>query len=143
MNEHRCHADTVNVNAATASTAKTDASAPASTTGEKQPGKQLEVDDLLIAGAKVKAKVTGRVNKDISLTIPDVHLTGLGKGGEGITAAELTRKILAQVSDETIKALKASVTELGKEAAQDAANKAVDKGVDKLKKKGLGGLLGK
>jgi hypothetical protein len=138
-----------NVNAMTASAANTGTNAPAAASpGGKKPAKKLEVDDLLITGAKVHANLTGIVNKEITLPLPDIHLTDLGKNNDGLTAADLTQKVLGEVTTGTIKALTAAVTDLGKDvtgAAKDAAQnagKAAGEGVDKLKK-GIGGLFGK
>lgn len=140
-----------------AAAADNSTNAPAAATpAEKKAAKKLEVDDLLITGARVHASITGLVNREISLTLPDIHLTGLGTGGDGITAADLTQKVLGEITAGTVKALASSVTELGKNAAdaaknmvQDAAtgalqnsSNAVGESVDKLKK-GLGGLIGK
>ena len=129
------------------------ASTPAAS-GNK-PGKKLEVDDFLISGAKVHASITGIPGlavKEITVPIPDIHFSDLGKGNDGITAGELVQKILGQVTADTVKALANSVSDLSKNltgAAKDilsgaAANgtNAVGAGVDTLKK-GLGGLFGK
>ncbi len=146
-----------NVNAMAGAANKADAKANAAAApGEKKPGKKFEVDDLLIARAKVHANLTGLVNKEITLTLPDIHLTDLGKGNDGITAADLTQKILHEITADTIKALASTATNLAKDAANAAksavqdvasgavtnAGKAAGESVDKLKK-GLGGLLGK
>lgn len=106
------------------------------------------MDDFLISGAKIHAHLTGLVNKEIILPLPEIHLTGLGQGNDGITAAELTRKVLGAITTGTLKALAGSVTDLGKNltgAATDAAQnagKAAGEGVNQVKK-GLGGLFGK
>lgn len=139
-----------NVNALTASANKADAQANAAAApGAKKPAKKLEVDDFLISGAKVHANlITGLVNKQITVTLPDIHFTGLGKGSDGITTADLTQKVLHEITADTIKALTAVVADLTKDltgAAQDAvkdAGKNATESVDKLKK-GLGGFLGK
>jgi hypothetical protein len=145
-----------NVNPATAA-ADQSTNAPASATpAEKKAARKLQVDDLLIAGAKVHANLTGLVNQPIDLTLPDIHLTNLGQGADGITAADLTQKVLNQVTADTIKALVSAAGDLGKNAAnaakaaaQNAVNgvlqngsNTVGQGVDQLKKS-LGGLLGK
>jgi len=128
--------------------------APAAT-GASKPGKKLEVDDFLISGAKVHASITGipGVNiKEITVTIPDIHFSDLGKGNDGITAGELVQKILGEVTAGTVKALASSVSDLGKNLTGAATGilsgavgngtNAVGAGVDTLKK-GLGGLFGK
>jgi hypothetical protein len=136
-----------NVNASAGSGSAAASNAPAS--GAAKPGKKFEVDDLLLTGVKVHAIINGIVSKDFTLTIPDIHLTDLGKDSDGITAADLTKKILSQITTNTIKAVGDYAKTLVGGAAGDIfkngtsnAGKAVDDGAAKIKK-GLGGLLGK
>jgi uncharacterized protein involved in outer membrane biogenesis len=81
-----------------------------------KPGKKLEVDDFLITGAKVH--FNGAV-----LPLPDIHFSHLGTGPEGITAGDLTQKVLGEITTATLKAVTESLTNLGKGAA-DAAKDA-------------------
>jgi hypothetical protein len=102
-----------------------------STPAEKQAGRKLQVDDFLITGAKV------HVSGTLTIPLPDIHLTDLGKGPDGITAADLTRRVLDEVVTGTLKAVANSATEIGKGAANtatDAAGKAT-KGISDLFKK--------
>ncbi len=119
-----------------ASPASTSTSASQTTPGAAGPSKKLEVDDFLIAGAKVHVQLTGLVSKSLDLTLPDIHMTDLGKGTDGITAGELTQDVLQQVITATIKAVG--------EAASNVpiSGKDLNGTVDKLKS-GLGGILGK
>jgi hypothetical protein len=135
-----------------AGSAKADAAAPAATPADKKAGKKLQVDDFLISGAKVHASITGIPGvdlKEITVPIPDIHFSDLGKGPEGITAAELTQLVLKNISAETMKAVGDNAKNLLGDAAKNVLSgvatngvKAVGAGVDSLKK-GLGGLLGK
>ncbi len=59
------------------------------------PGKKLEVDDFLITGAKLHLSITGLGSSTVPL--PAIHLTDLGTGEAGITAAELTKRILTAI----------------------------------------------
>jgi len=120
-----------NVNAAAASLQSPFTSQSATTAAPAKPGKKLEVDDILITGAKV------HFNGVTLPTLPDIHLTDLGKGPDGITAAELTKEVLAQVTDETLKAVAKAATNLGKDAG-----KTVGAGVNKITT-GIGGLIKK
>ena len=108
---------------------------------EKKPGKKLEVDKFSITDAKVHVRLAG---KELTLTLPPIELTDLGKGPDGITAGDLTQKVLSQVTADTIKAVASEATKLGKDAANTAKDVLKDAGgsVDKLKK-GVGGLFGK
>jgi hypothetical protein len=123
----------------------------ASPGGQKKPAKKLEVDDFIIAGAQVHANLTGLVNKELTLPLPEIHLTDLGKGTDGITAADLTQKVLSQITAATVAALVQNAANLGQDALKTARGAAsgllqnssngVGESVNKLKK-GLGGLLG-
>lgn len=130
-----------NVNALTASADQAVTNAP---TGAKQPAKKLEVDDFLLTGAKVHANITGFINREITLTLPDIHLTNLGQGSDGITAPDLTKKVLDEITTGTITALVGAVADLGKgmTGAAKGAVQGAAKGADKLKS-GLGSLFGK
>jgi len=128
--------------------------APAAS-GASKPAKKLQVDDFLISGAKVHASITGIPGvgaQEITVPIPDIHFSNLGTGPEGITAGELTKKVLGEITTATVKALASSVSDLGKNLTGAAKNilsgatangtNAVGAGVDTIKK-GLGGLFGK
>lgn len=117
-----------NVDAFTSSGAPT-TNAPAET-GPKKPGKKLEVDDFLITGAKVHFN-------GATIPLPDIHLTNLGTGPDGITPAALTKEVLGQITTTTIKTVAASATEAGK-----AAGKAIGTEAGKIRK-GIGDLFKK
>ncbi len=86
------------------------AAAAATNAAAKSPAKsakKIEVDDFLITNAKVNFN-------GATVILPDVHLTDLGKGTDGITAADLTRQVLKALTTATVKALANSATEVGK-----------------------------
>lgn len=116
-----------NVNAftggAAAKPAGTNAPAPA---GAQKPGKKLEVDDFLITGATVQFN-------GATLPLPDIHFSDLGQGTEGITAGDLIKKILGEITTASVKAAAGSVGNAGKALGNEAGKIG----------KGLGGLLGK
>ena len=114
-----------NVNAFTGGAKPAGTNAPAKPAGEK-PAKKLEVDNILITGAKVRFNGT-------TLPLPDIHLTDLGKGKDGITPAELFADILDQISLGTVKAIAGSVGDAGK-AIGDEATKAA-KSIENIFKK--------
>jgi uncharacterized protein involved in outer membrane biogenesis len=105
---------------------------------EKAPTKQeqttktkLQVDDLVITGGKVH--VAAALVGSTTVPLPEIHLKDLGQGPEGITPAELSKKILSAVLDATTKAVVANVGKL------PDAGKAIGTGaVDQLKKAGGG-----
>jgi uncharacterized protein involved in outer membrane biogenesis len=126
-----------NVSAFTGGSAAKPAETNAPAKGAAKPAKKLEVDDFLITGAKVHFN-------GATLPLPDIHFTNLGTGPEGITAGDLTQKILGEVTTATLKAVVESVSNLGKGAADAAkdAGKTLGNEAGKIGKS-LGGLFGK
>jgi uncharacterized protein involved in outer membrane biogenesis len=111
--------------------------------------KKLQLDHFLMSGVKVTAIVTGLEGQPFSVTIPDIEFNNLGAGPEGITAAELTQKILEKISAESIETIGKRCKEIAAETANnlikgatDNAGKAVNEGADKLQK-GLNNFLKK
>ena len=94
------------------------------------PAKKLEVDDFLISDAKV-------LFNGVTLPLPPVHLTNLGTGPDGITAADLSKQVFSDLTSAIIKAVASSATDIGKDAG-----KAANEGVNKIKS-GIGSLFGK
>lgn len=64
---------------------------------EQSAAKKLQVDDFLISGGQINVSAEFLKGKSISVPLPEVHLTNLGQGPEGITAAELAQRIFAQL----------------------------------------------
>ncbi len=74
------------------------------------PPPKIEVDDFLISGAKVNVNIQGVGNKTVPL--PDIHLTDLGKGNDGVTPQELIRSVLSIISSDTVKTVAANMVNL-------------------------------
>src|SRR5579862_8031756 len=113
-------------------------------TAQAKPSKKLEVDDLLITGAKVHVNLTDAGGKEMTLPLPPIHLSNLGKNPEGITIVDLTRSVLRAITTATLKEVGKSGTNIGKNAEgllKGAGNNAGTGTSNVLK--GLGNLLGK
>jgi hypothetical protein len=104
---------------------------PPKTAVPAKPGAKLEVDEFVITGGKI------HFGTGPTLPLPDIHLTDLGKGPDGITAADLTKTILSEVISGTLKAVESAGVSVGKDAG-----KAVGAGVNKITT-GLGGMFKK
>jgi hypothetical protein len=108
---------------------------------EEKAAKKLQVDDFAISGAKVHVNLTD-LNKSGVVSIPDIHLKDLGTGPEGITAGELTKRVLHEVERAAAKAAAGDLGKLGLTNvsgalgtnAADTAGK-VGEGLNKLLKK--------
>jgi hypothetical protein len=91
---------------------------PAAQPADSGPSKKLQVDDFLLKDAKLTVAITLPVVGQKSKTVPlqEIHLTDLGKGPEGITAAELTKAILSKIEEEAVKLAPAVIDDLKKGA---------------------------
>lgn len=110
---------------------------PKSAPADSGAAKKLQVDDFLISGAKVNVSMTMLGGKALMVTIPDIHFSALGTGPEGITAGELTKKVMNQINAETLKAVEKAVADLGKQATdilKSAVGKDATNSLDKTAK---------
>ena len=78
--------------------------------------KKYEVDDLVITGAKVQVVLMGTQERQV-ISLPDIHLTNLGTGGEGITASDLAQRVLAAITSATIESVAKTAANFDKNAA--------------------------
>jgi uncharacterized protein involved in outer membrane biogenesis len=89
-----------------------------STPVEKKASKKIEVDDFLMTATKVHVSlnIVGRQASG-TLSVPEIHLTGLGKDSDGITTAELTKKIVQAIESDVVKTVASQAGNLGKGTA--------------------------
>jgi len=126
-----------NLNATAASFQGTASPATNAPAAAAKPAKKIEVDDFLISGAKIHVTLTGLGGKTMDLPLPDIHLTDLGKGSDGMTPAELVSQVIKAITTSTVHEVTVAVSGLGKDAGK-AATGAVNKITS-----GLGGLFNK
>lgn len=86
--------------------------------------KKLQLDSLVVRGAKVNAQLNVPGVPALNLTLPDIELSNLGQGPEGITAAELVNQLISRITTQTLAAVADSATKLGKAVVEGAAGKA-------------------
>jgi uncharacterized protein involved in outer membrane biogenesis len=125
--------DNVNAIAKNGGPASTNTTAKAG----NEPGRKIEVDDFLITGAMVHVSLTGIGGKEMILPLPDIHLTNLGKDSAGITATDLTRRVLEAITTATVKTVANTATDISQ-----GTGKAAGEGVNKITS-GIGGLFKK
>jgi len=71
-----------------------------------------------VTGAEVQVVINGTgMSKPQVIPLPDIHLTDLGTGGDGITAADLTQRIMSAITSATIQSVAQTAANLGKNAA--------------------------
>jgi hypothetical protein len=105
--------------------------------------RKFQVDDFLIKDGKVHVSVKQLGAQTAIVSLPEIHLQDLGQGAEGITAAELTRKVLEIVQREAAQASSAAVAKIGQQALDVAQDMAKQGGSNALQNatKGLDGFL--
>jgi uncharacterized protein involved in outer membrane biogenesis len=79
---------------------------------------KFEVDDLVVTGAQVQVVINeAGMSKSQLISLPEIHLTDLGTDGDGITASDLTRRILSAISSTTLQTVVEASANLDKNAA--------------------------
>ena len=98
------------------------------------------MDDFQITNAKLNVSISGI---EQSLTLPTIHLSNLGTGPDGITAAELTKKVLGAIEDAAEKEVAGNFGDLNK--AAEKLTKSLGKNGGSLTNitKGLGNFFKK
>lgn len=105
---------------------------PASEEEKKATTRKLQVDDFLLTGAKVHVHSSLLQGKAATVSIPDIHLTNLGQGPEGITPAELTKRILREVLDGTLKNVGGELTKEVTSGLKNLGTNAMEKATKNL-----------
>ena len=115
---------------------------PAATNAAAQPAssRTFQVDDLVISNAKINGSFRLFAGKEISLnnvSVPEIHLTNLGTGPDGITAADLAQRVFSALTGAVLQELEKTAA-----SATSGAENLGKQGLNNVKK-GLGGLFGK
>ena len=100
--------------------------------GNKGAQRKLQVDEFVITGAKVHVAAT--MLGSATVPLPEIRLTNLGQSADGITAAELSRKVMSEIVAATTKAVAGNASDVGKGAADQLKKGASGIG-DLFKKK--------
>ena len=111
---------------------------------EAKAGRKLQVDDFVISGGKVHVSMTTLGGQAATIPLPEIHLTGLGQGPEGITPAELTKVVLQAIEKSAAQAASGAVGDIGKGATAltKDLNKTLSGSAGSITK-GIGGLFKK
>jgi uncharacterized protein involved in outer membrane biogenesis len=91
-------------------------SGPPATNAPPPLKEKFEVDDLTITGAKVQVALRGAQGQQ-EVLLPDIRVANLGTTGDGLTATELTCRILSAISSATMEVVAATAANLDKNAA--------------------------
>jgi uncharacterized protein involved in outer membrane biogenesis len=105
-------------------------SAPSSSPAK--PEKKFQINDLVITGAKLRVNTTLSAGRALTLSIPDIHLTDLGAGPQGITSVEVGQRALHAMLTAATKAVAKDASQLGKQAVSGGKG-AVKNATDSLR----------
>ncbi len=107
-------------------------------------GKKLQVDELTISNTKINLSMTILGGKSATIPLPDIKLTGLGQGADGVTPAEVIKVVIKEVMTKTTAAVGGFLSG-GAKAVTDAAKNVGGAAVDAAKgvPKGIGDLFKK
>lgn len=72
-------------------------------------GKKVIVEDFRSKGAKLNVSVTGLKGKQLSLPMPPIHLTDIGKESDGFSPLEFTKEIMGVVNKTVVAVVSSSV----------------------------------
>ena len=97
---------------------------PATEPAERPPGKKLQVDEIVVTGGKVTLAASMLGGKLSEARLPEIRLTNLGTGPEGITPADLGARVLAAVMDGAIQVSGDALAKAGQQAIDNAAKGA-------------------
>lgn len=100
-----------NVDAYTGQGKKKEKQAASPKEGDRE-GKKLVVENLYIRNGKVNVSASELQGKTASASLPEIHLTHIGKKTGGATAGELAEQVLAAIGQGAAKA--AASQEIGK-----------------------------
>ena len=109
---------------------KADAAKVATAKSSDASSKKVVIDDLLISNSELKVSV---INKDLSVPLPEIHLTNVGKDGKN-TVGEVFAVIMNAISVESIKTFSSSASGAIKDTIKDAKD-ALKAKADEVKSK--------
>jgi len=91
---------------------------PTKPESQSKSSRKLQVDNFVVTGGKINVSVTALGGKSATVPLPEIRLTGLGQGPDGITAAELTKRVLQEIEKKAAQAASGAVADLSKQAGE-------------------------
>ena len=83
---------------------------------EAKAAKELQVDDLLITGGRIRVSVTTLGGQAATAALPEIHRQNLGKDSDGITPGELAKILLEEIEKGATQAASGTVADIRKGA---------------------------
>jgi len=120
------------------------AGGPSTAAPGEGPVKKLQIDEFTLTGGKVNVSTALLGGKALSVPLPDIQLRGLGTSSEGITGAEVMRRVFSELLGRVTSSVAGVAGKAGQQAvdAATAVGGSASLGIDEITK-GVGGLLKK
>lgn len=99
---------------------------PTATKPSGKPAKKLEVDEFVLTGLKVTYAPPGFGGQTFALKVPDIKMTDLGTGPDGITAGDLTKRVIKELTSQIETVAAKEIGNLGKQALSGATGSATN-----------------
>ena len=93
---------------------------------ERKPPQKVQMDSLVLSGGKLHLNLTLLGSRTLTIPLPDIRLTDLGKEAGGITTAELTQKILTAIVQSATQSMSTAASRLGQELTDTAKHLGQD-----------------
>ena len=119
----------------------------AADSGAESEGPKIIIEDLVISGGEVSVSAGFLEGKKLSVPLPEIHLTDLGKGddGQGSSSADIAAEIMAALNDQILGSVGTldltGMMEGATEAIQGATDAAVGAATDAVEG-ATGGAMG-
>lgn len=94
--------------------------------GEKE--KKVVIENLYVRGGKVSVTATALAGKPLGTTLPDIHLTNIGKSSGGATPAEVADQVIGAIA----KAAQSAVSKIGADQLKGLVGGKADEMMKKL-----------
>ncbi len=101
----------------------------ASTKKDASTQKKIIIEHLYVTGTRAGVSADMLQGKTMTLVLPDIHLTDIGKKSGGVTPAEATRQVVSAISQSATKA----VAPLNLGGAMESIKKGVSNATDTVK----------
>jgi uncharacterized protein involved in outer membrane biogenesis len=89
-----------------------------------QPAKKLQVDEFVLTGMKVNYSPPGFSGQVFPLKVPDIKFNNLGTGPDGITAGELTKRVITELTSQIGPIAAQEISKFGKQVLDTTTGEA-------------------
>lgn len=94
------------------------------TKADGKPAQKLQVDEFVLTGLRVNFSPPGFSGQVFPLKVPDIKMSNLGAGPDGITAGDLTKRVITELTGQIGPVAAQEIGKFGKQVIEGAAGEA-------------------